>query len=83
MRSVLLLYRKNNFSFQTQKAFSLFNRLIFLENSLNKLTALEVKELLCPEISSIGPLPLHARNKRFSGAKFNFKYSGKFLLCRA
>ena len=59
---MLVLCRKNIFSFQT---FSLFNCLIFLGSSLNKLVALEVKEFLCPEISTIGPSSLHARNKRF------------------
>ena len=57
-----------------KKKFSLLNCLIFLGNLFKKLAIPEVKELLCPEISTIGPLSLHACNKRFFGLKFNFKY---------
>ena len=64
MWSVLVFYRKIFFCLDL-KVFSLFNCLIFLGSSLNKLVTLQVKEFLFPEISTIGPLSLHARNKRF------------------
>ena len=80
---MLLLYRKKYFFVSDLKVYCLFNCLILLGRSLNKLVAFEVKEFLCPEISIIGPLSSHARNERIFGAKFNFTCSGKFLLCRA
>ena len=57
-----------------KKTFSSLHSLIFLRNLLNKLATLEVREFLCPEISTMGPVSLHARDKRFFDLKFNFKY---------
>ena len=70
-----MLYCKNIFFISDLKVFSLFNRLILLGSLLNKLAALKVNEFLCPEVSTIRLLSLHACNKHVFGAKFNFKYS--------
>ena len=49
MRSVLALCRIY-FFVSDLKVISLFNRLVFLKSSFNKLAAVEVKKFLCPEI---------------------------------